>query len=95
MEEHEDLAEVWKVVSSPWAHPAVNWSEAPYSTYKELTNYDIYQLVFLSICQFIAKNTTKFDMRWPLFLHKLADCRLIKIKFWGKRPGIPRYVPGI
>ncbi|XP_063688259.1 acid-sensing ion channel 4-like [Bolinopsis microptera] len=43
MEEHEDLAEVWKVVSSPWAHPAVDWSQEPYNTYKELTNYDIYQ----------------------------------------------------
>ena len=43
MDRHEDLAEVWKVVSSPWAYEAVNWSAEPYRLYKNLTYHDMYQ----------------------------------------------------
>jgi hypothetical protein len=43
MEEHEDLAQVWRVVSSPWEYPAVNWSAEPFSLYKNLTYHDVYQ----------------------------------------------------
>ncbi|KAL5250969.1 hypothetical protein ACHWQZ_G016635 [Mnemiopsis leidyi] len=43
MDQHENLAHVWSVVSNPWGYPLANWSEKPFELYKNLTYHDIYQ----------------------------------------------------